>query len=112
MIAHISLSDGSIQALASVVAVLIGFGLSVFAERRAWGRRKTEQLRDKQLNALVSMSGAVEDFLVASESVDEALLATCYAPPGSSSAAVQQVEAQRRVAVTLDTLETGIRQIR
>jgi hypothetical protein len=54
---------GSVQAVATVCAVLIGFLLSTLAERRAWGRRKIEQLREKQLAALLSFLSLIQDLI-------------------------------------------------
>lgn len=44
---------GSVQAVAAVTAVLIGWLLSVLNERRSWRRRKVELLREKQVEMLI-----------------------------------------------------------
>src|ERR1039457_4077572 len=52
-----------------VVAVLVGYGLSIFAERKSWGRRKEEQVRDRQLNALLSFLATASGGIQASKRV-------------------------------------------
>lgn len=67
---------GLTQALATVLAVFFGFILSMLAEKRAWKRRKQEQIRDKQLGALLSFIACAHDVIrVAKENESKILKA-------------------------------------
>jgi len=107
-----SLSDGGVQALATVIAVFVGFLLSALAERRAWERRKVEQIRDRQINSVLGLSRVVDEFLVATENVDESALATAYLRPGSAVDRARQAEASKRARALLTDLEIRALEVR
>jgi hypothetical protein len=50
-----SLAVGLAQAFATVFAVFVGFLLSIWADKRAWRRRKQEHLRERQVSALIGL---------------------------------------------------------
>jgi len=50
-------------AAATLTAVVLGYFLSRLTERRAWTRRKTEQVRDRQLDTLVLLLTVLNELL-------------------------------------------------
>lgn len=106
---------GLAQSLAAVLAVLFGWGLSVVTERRSWRRRKTEQIREKQLAILsqivLDLRGAIESAQAAAKVVDELADARARsADPKMISllerdAEARFVEARGRLAAVVGQLE-------
>jgi hypothetical protein len=74
-----SVIAGALQALAAIIAVLIGFILSMLAERRAWGRRKIEQIREKQLIALLAFLSDIQGLVEISQKVSSELKTSSHA---------------------------------
>lgn len=82
--------DAWVQGLATVVAVIVGYGLSVLSERRGWERRKVEQLRDKQISAVVELCVNLQKIRDACNAPRVALQNTNSQPHVASSVAAQQ----------------------
>jgi hypothetical protein len=49
-----------VSAAATLLAIWIGYQLSKWTEHRQWERRKTEQLRERQLASLISLIGEMQ----------------------------------------------------
>jgi hypothetical protein len=106
---------GALQGFAALVAVLLGFGLSIFAEKRAWRRRKTEQIREKQLSALLAFLADIHELIENAQKVSTELKNVASSlPPGTTGGRVAALEATRatlklRVAEWLKELDNDRR---
>jgi hypothetical protein len=54
------IADKLADALATLIAAGVGFGASMWAERRAWQRRKAEEIRSEQLTKLLQTARHIE----------------------------------------------------
>jgi hypothetical protein len=106
---------GALQGFAALVAVLLGFGLSIFAEKRAWRRRKTEQIREKQLSALLAFLADIHELIENAQKVSTELKVVASSlPQGPTSGRGAALEAARaplklRVAEWLKELDNDRR---
>lgn len=62
-----SLVASLVQVLVTIVAVFVGYFLASRTERRSWERRKSEQLRDRQLTILTDLVSILDNMLATSD---------------------------------------------
>ena len=103
---------GLVQATATVAAVLVGYLLSILAERRAWQRRKAEQIRERRLQALIdfidSTSAGIEWLGTAESRLDE--MAQVDMQTSTSAAAREAMMTGARLS--MDSLLDELTQVR